>query len=97
MGNSKYHTQNCNHIYFTFLMKYFAAIYLVWKVQYDKRYDWYDPVEFDRSPFGIGQEMEYDDLDNIFILQSSHEGDQLNNEYEIRWKIIARDTFGYID
>lgn len=41
--------------------------------------------------------MEYDDLDNIFILQSSHEGDQLNNEYEIRWKIIARDTFGYID
>lgn len=115
----------------------FAAINLVCKVQYEKRYGWSDPVkteitlatgdelnratgrysfknykvyatvwfsnsecaiiEFNGNPFGIGSDMDYDDLEQIFMIQSSVVGNQVNTEYNVRWKITAKDVFGYID
>ena len=54
-------------------------------------------IELEENPIGIGSEMEYDDLDRIFLLHSSAEGEQVNTEYKIRWKITAKNYFGYID
>lgn len=54
-------------------------------------------IELDMSPVGIGSELEYDDLDQMFMFYSFREGEQVNTEYKIRWKITAKDLFGYID
>lgn len=115
----------------------FAAINLVCKVQYEKRYGWSDPVkaeitlatgnelnqatgrysfqnykvyatvwfsndecaiiELGVNPIGIGAKMKYEDLDRIFMIQTYSEGEQVNSEYKIHWKITAKDMFGYID
>ncbi|WP_288206115.1 hypothetical protein [uncultured Parabacteroides sp.] len=54
-------------------------------------------IELNANTLGIGLEMRYEDLDQLFMFQTYKEGVQVNSEYKIRWKITAKEIFGYID
>lgn len=54
-------------------------------------------VELNVTNIGIGERIEYDDLDRMFYFKTSLDGYQVNTKYKIRWKITAKDYFGYID
>lgn len=54
-------------------------------------------IELNNHLLGIGGSVTYSNVDSLFTLRTYTEGEQVNTNYKICWKITAKDFMGYID